>query len=190
MSFDNPCEFQGWSQVFHGKMQDRKPSSKYTRKFVWQFRNLHTQKKISLNQLNLFQKLFLWIFIRIKLHIVRKSLKAHQDSKFSFLTNFTVTVNNGKQNVLSLPETDERRASQLDETGEPTFIKQYPHKNTFLGKFLVKKSSWSEHTWSTFISRAEEETEPEPLGAQLLSQFQKDKFVHFFYFWLHDQIQL
>ena len=54
-------------------------------------------------------------------------------------------------------------------------------KNTFLGKVLVKKSSWSEHTWSTFISRAEEETEPELLGAQLLSQFQKDKFVHFFY---------
>ena len=112
---------------------------------------------------------------------MRKSLKAHQDSKFSFLTNFSVTVNNGKQNVLSLPETDERRASQLDETGEPTFIKHHPHKNKFLGKVLVKKSSWSEHTWSTFISRAEEETEPELLGAQLLSQFQKDKFVHFFY---------
>ena len=53
--------------------------------------------------------------------------------------------------------------------------------NKFPGKVLVKKSSWSEHTWSTFISRAEEETEPELLGAQLLSQFQKDKFVHFFY---------
>ena len=46
---------------------------------------------------------------------------------------------------------------------------------------MVKKSSWSEHTWSTFISRAEEETEPELLGKKLLSQFQKDKFVHFFY---------
>ena len=46
---------------------------------------------------------------------------------------------------------------------------------------MVKKSSWSEHTWSTFISRAEEETEPVLLGKKLLSQFQKDKFVHFFY---------
>ena len=46
---------------------------------------------------------------------------------------------------------------------------------------MVKKSSWSEHTWSTFILRAEEESEPILLGKQLLSQFQKDKFIHFFY---------
>ena len=94
-----------------------------------------------------------------------------------------MTVNNGKQNVLSVPETDERRASQLDETGKAKYVTAsedlYLYK--FEGKVLVKKSSWSEHTWSTFISRAEEETEPELLGAQLLSQFQKDKFIHFFY---------
>ena len=46
---------------------------------------------------------------------------------------------------------------------------------------IVKKSSWSEHTWSTFIIRAEEEAEPVLLGKLLLSQFQKDKFIHFFY---------
>ena len=50
-----------------------------------------------------------------------------------------------------------------------------------LDKSITKKSSWSEHTWSTFISRAEEEIEPQLLGKQLLSQFQKDKFTHFFY---------
>ena len=92
-----------------------------------------------------------------------------------------MTVNNGKQNILSVPETDERRASQLDETGKVRFITLFTYSDKFQGKVLVKKSSWSEHTWSTFISRAEEETEPELLGAQLLSQFQKDKFVHFFY---------
>ena len=49
------------------------------------------------------------------------------------------------------------------------------------GQQQKTSSGWKEHTWSTFISRAEEETEPELLGSQLLSQFQKDKFVHFFY---------
>ena len=43
------------------------------------------------------------------------------------------------------------------------------------------KSSWSEHTWSTFIARAEEEVVEEPQGKKLLTQFQKDKFIHFFY---------
>ena len=43
------------------------------------------------------------------------------------------------------------------------------------------KSSWSEHTWSTFIAREEEEMEEVPQGKILLSTFQKDKFVHFFY---------
>ena len=42
-------------------------------------------------------------------------------------------------------------------------------------------SGWTEHTWSTFITRAEEETEQPPLGKKLLSDFQKDKFIHFFY---------
>ena len=43
------------------------------------------------------------------------------------------------------------------------------------------KSSWSEHTWSTFISREEEEEPEAPQGKILLSPFQKDKFIHFFY---------
>ena len=41
-------------------------------------------------------------------------------------------------------------------------------------------AKWVEHTWSTFIARAEEEVEA-PQGKVLLSGFQKDKFVHFFY---------
>ena len=46
----------------------------------------------------------------------------------------------------------------------------------------VKPSSgWKEHTWSTFIARAEEEEAVAPLGKLLLSTFQRDKFVHFFY---------
>ena len=42
-------------------------------------------------------------------------------------------------------------------------------------------SGWKEHTWSTFIARAEEEEVEAPQGKVLLSAFQKDKFVHFFY---------
>ena len=42
-------------------------------------------------------------------------------------------------------------------------------------------SGWKEHTWSTFIARAEEEELEAPQGKVLLSGFQKDKFVHFFY---------
>ena len=42
-------------------------------------------------------------------------------------------------------------------------------------------SGWKEHTWSTFIARAEEEEVEAPQGKVLLSGFQKDKFVHFFY---------
>ena len=44
-----------------------------------------------------------------------------------------------------------------------------------------KSSGWAEHTWSTFIARAEEEEAVAPLGKLLLSTFQRDKFVHFFY---------
>ena len=42
-------------------------------------------------------------------------------------------------------------------------------------------SGWVEHTWSTFIARAEEEEVEAPQGKVLLSTFQRDKFVHFFY---------
>ena len=42
-------------------------------------------------------------------------------------------------------------------------------------------AKWVEHTWSTFIARAEEEEVEAPQGKVLLSGFQKDKFVHFFY---------
>ena len=44
-----------------------------------------------------------------------------------------------------------------------------------------KPQGWVEHTWSTFIARAEEEKEVAPQGKLLLSTFQRDKFVHFFY---------
>ena len=45
-----------------------------------------------------------------------------------------------------------------------------------------KLTGWAEHTWSTFIKRAEEEEEAvAPQGKLLLSTFQQDKFVHFFY---------
>ena len=42
-------------------------------------------------------------------------------------------------------------------------------------------SGWKEHTWSTFIARAEEEEVEAPQGKVLLSTFQRDKFIHFFY---------
>ena len=42
-------------------------------------------------------------------------------------------------------------------------------------------AGWKEHTWSTFIARAEEEEVEAPQGKVLLSTFQRDKFVHFFY---------
>jgi hypothetical protein len=44
-----------------------------------------------------------------------------------------------------------------------------------------KPQGWVEHTWSTFIARAEEEVAAAPQGRLLLSAFQRDKFVHFFY---------
>ena len=55
------------------------------------------------------------------------------------------------------------------------------------GKVVVEgqqkktSSGWKEHTWSTFIARAEEEELEAPQGKVLLSTFQRDKFVHFFY---------
>ena len=49
----------------------------------------------------------------------------------------------------------------------------------------VKKSSWSEHVWSTFIHRgySDDVTDNEPLviGKDLLTDFQQDKFKYFFY---------
>ena len=49
----------------------------------------------------------------------------------------------------------------------------------------VKKSSWSEHVWSTFIHRgfSDDVTENKKpiVGKDLLTEFQKDKFKYFFY---------
>ena len=49
----------------------------------------------------------------------------------------------------------------------------------------VKKSSWSEHVWSTFIHRGynDDVTKKVPLvvGKDLLTDFQQDKFKYFFY---------
>ena len=50
------------------------------------------------------------------------------------------------------------------------------------GNLIVAQAAgWKEHTWSTFIARAEEEEVEAPQGKVLLSSFQVDKFVHFFY---------
>ena len=49
------------------------------------------------------------------------------------------------------------------------------------GQQQKTSSGWKEHTWSTFIARAEEEEVEAPQGKVLLSTFQRDKFVHFFY---------
>ena len=43
------------------------------------------------------------------------------------------------------------------------------------------KSGWVEHTWSTFIERAEDDKEEAPEGRALISEFQQEKFRHFFY---------
>ena len=43
------------------------------------------------------------------------------------------------------------------------------------------KSGWVEHTWSTFIERAEEDVKEMPKGKLNLSSFQKKKFIYFFY---------
>ena len=49
----------------------------------------------------------------------------------------------------------------------------------------VKKSSWSEHVWSTFIHRGFSddvtENKKQVVGKDLLTEFQKDKFKYFFY---------
>ena len=42
-------------------------------------------------------------------------------------------------------------------------------------------SGWVEHTWSTFIERAEDDQAEVLQGGALLSGFQRDKFRHFFY---------
>ena len=43
------------------------------------------------------------------------------------------------------------------------------------------RSGWVEHTWSTFIERAEDDDEELLPGRQRLSEFQQSKFRHFFY---------
>lgn len=58
-----------------------------------------------------------------------------------------------------------------DEMNERTEVK---------GDTEVKKG-WVEHTWSTFIERAEDDLEEDLQGSMLLSDFQKKKFRHFFY---------
>ena len=49
----------------------------------------------------------------------------------------------------------------------------------------VRKSTWSEHVWSTFIHRgySDDVTDKEPvvIGKHLLTDFQQDKFKYFFY---------
>ena len=49
----------------------------------------------------------------------------------------------------------------------------------------IKKSSWSEHVWSTFIHRgySDDVTEKSTIvaGKELLTDFQQDKFKYFFY---------
>ena len=52
---------------------------------------------------------------------------------------------------------------------------------TIENKEISTKSGWVEHTWSTFIERAEEDVEETPRGNLVLSPFQKKKFTHFFY---------
>ena len=42
------------------------------------------------------------------------------------------------------------------------------------------KSTWIEHTWSTFIAR-EEEPEEVQEGKNVLSSFQREKFIYFYY---------
>jgi len=44
-----------------------------------------------------------------------------------------------------------------------------------------RSSGWKVHTWSTFIARVEEERVKVSQGKLLLSPFQQDKFIHFFY---------
>ena len=53
--------------------------------------------------------------------------------------------------------------------------------STALNGVERKISGWKEHTWSTFIVRAEDDSVVVPQGKTLLSTFQRDKFVHFFY---------
>ena len=43
------------------------------------------------------------------------------------------------------------------------------------------RSGWTEHTWSTFIERAEDDDEELLPGRERLSDFQQRKFRHFFY---------
>ena len=43
------------------------------------------------------------------------------------------------------------------------------------------RSGWVEHTWSTFIERAEDDDEELLPGRERLSDFQQMKFRHFFY---------
>ena len=59
--------------------------------------------------------------MRIKTSYLEKISKSTLRSQ-NLSDKILVTVNNGKQNVLSVPETDERRASQLDETGKAKYV--------------------------------------------------------------------
>ena len=70
------------------------------------------------------------------------------------------------------------------ETTEEPMIPLKKAENSVMEKD-TKKSTWSEHVWSTFIHRgySDEVTDKEdkPHGGELLTDFQRDKFKYFFY---------
>ena len=77
------------------------------------------------------------------------------------------------KSVLSFTQSLEKLEKEEDPLSPPKSLSGQPSEES--------KSGWVEHTWSTFIERAEEDVEETPQGKLLLSSFQRKKFIHFFY---------
>ena len=67
----------------------------------------------------------------------------------------------------------------IDATGGNEVVPQSKPQNNVPEE--ETKSGWVEHTWSTFIARAEDDVTETLKGKLQLSEFQKKKFVYFFY---------
>ena len=77
------------------------------------------------------------------------------------------------KSVLSFNQTIEKIEKEVGPLHSKTNLANTPKEET--------KSGWVEHTWSTFIERAEEDVGETSKGKLYLSPFQKNKFIHFFY---------
>jgi len=109
--------------------------------------------------------------------IDQQEYKKHSNKKWRMAVGKT---RNGAKNLIEKCRSvsfNQNIEKQVEQEEEPLA----PLSSLRASTEVKPKSNWTEHAWSTFIARVEEDVEVIPEGKKLLSTFQKDKFIHFFY---------